>query len=428
MKKIFNKILVLSLFVLFLIPCYNFAETTEPDIYCGAAVVIHPKTDTVLYDKNAHQKMYPASTTKIMTALVALESGHDLSEKVTVTENAISSIIEGYSTAHLKAGEQVTLEQLINVLLIPSANDSANVIAEYIGGSIPEFVAMMNKKAEEIGCNNTHFMSPNGLHNENHYTTPYDLAHIAIRAMKNETFRNVVSKTSYSLPATEQYPYEDRIFTSTNNLLLKYSGYYYEGAIGIKTGFTSQAGSCLVAGCFKDDAEIVSVVMDAEGDGRFSESIKLLDYIYETFGNRKVASSGDIITETTIKNATNDTKELNALLESDIIAFCKKDSNKILPKISLKDDLIAPIKKGDVIGTVKYTVGNYNYESNLIAEKDVEPDLFFVRFMGIVLGILALWLLYIVFGGKKKKKRKKKKKKPYNHNHNHPIKKPVRRY
>ena len=221
MKKIICKILIINLIILFFAPCLVLAETQKPETDAGAAIIIHPETDTIVYEKNSHEKMYPASTTKIMTALVAAESGHDLNEKVTVTEEAISSIIEGYSTAHLKAGEEFTLEQLLNVLLIPSANDAANVIAGYIGGSIPEFVNMMNKKAEEIGCTGTHFTSPNGLHDENHYTTAYDLAHIAIRVMKNTALRNIVCKTTYSLPATSVYPYEDRIFTTTNNLLLE---------------------------------------------------------------------------------------------------------------------------------------------------------------------------------------------------------------
>lgn len=410
MNKLFKRILIISLLTILIFPCIVFAEDSQPDIDAGAAIVIHPETDMILYEKNAYKKMYPASTTKIMTALVALESGHDLSEKVKVTENAISSIIEGYSTAHLQAGEEFTLEQLLNVLLIPSANDSANVIAEFIGGSIPEFVEMMNKKALELGCIGTHFSSPNGLHDEKHYTTPYDLAHIAKRAMENKTFKEIVSKKTYSLQPTEQYPSNDRFFTSTNNLILEDSGYYYPYAVGIKTGFTSQAGSCLVSGCIKDDVQLISVVMDAEGDGRFSESIKVLDYAYETYGFKKLVSEGEAITEVEIKNATKETKDLDILIEKDIIAFCKNNTTNVLPEISLKEDLVAPIKKGEIVGTAKYTIDDDVYEANLIAKNDVEPDLFFVRFIGILLIILIIILGMILISSKNKKKRKKNKK------------------
>ena len=413
MNKLFRKILFISLITILAFPCFSHAETANPEIDAGAAIIIHPETNMIIYEKNAYKKMYPASMTKIMTAVVALDSGHDLSEKVTVTESAISSIVEGYSTAHLKAGEQITLEQLLNILLIPSANDAANVIAEFIGGSISGFAEMMNKKALELGCIGTHFASPNGLHNENHYTTPYDLAQIAKYAMGSKTFREIVSKQTYSLSATSQYPYDDRVFTSTNNLLLSDSDYYYPYAIGIKTGFTSQAGSCLTAGCLKDDIELISVVMDAEGDGRFSESIKILDYAYDNYGYKKLASKDEIITEAEIKNATKETKNLNILLEKDIVAFCKNDTAKVLPEISLKDNLVAPIKKGEIIGTVKYTIDDNVYEANLIAETEVEPDLFLVRFIGIILIILVIVLGYIVVSNNSKKKRKRKKKKKY---------------
>ena len=407
MNKIFKKIAFLTLLIILSIPCFCYAEDSAPETYAGAAIIIHPKTDMVLYEKNAYAKMYPASTTKIMTAILALESGHDLSEKVTITNSAISSIIEGYSTAHLQEGEQITLEQLINVLLIPSANDAANVIAEFLGGSISGFAEIMNKKALELGCTSTHFTSPNGLHDEDHYTTAYDLAHIAAYAMKNETFRKIVAKPTYTLPATDIYPYDDRVFTNTNNLILKGDDYYYSYAIGIKTGFTTPAGSCLVAGCKKDDVELISVVLNTEGDERFSESIKILNYAFENYGYNKIASFGDTVSETVIENATKETKNLNLLLGQDIIAFSKNNMSKVLPEIKVKENLSAPIQKGEVVGSVKYTIDDDVYEAELLAGSNVEPDLFLVKLFGIILAVLIIVLVVILIISKNKKESSK---------------------
>lgn len=161
-------------------------------------------TGKILYEKDAHKKMYPASTTKIMTAILALEN-RSLTDTANVSYNAIFTVPVGYSNANLQLDETLTYEQLLHVLLIPSANDAANVIAEDIAGSVESFSSMMNTKAREIGCENTNFVNANGVHNENHYSTAYDLALIGKYAMENETFRKIVSTVRYTLPVTNKW-------------------------------------------------------------------------------------------------------------------------------------------------------------------------------------------------------------------------------
>ena len=167
----------------------------------------------ILYSKNANTKMYPASTTKIMTAILTLENCN-LDDVATASHNAVYSIPYSYSVATIQEGEELTIEQLLNVLLIPSANDAAIVLAEHISGSVEEFAKLMNKKAEELGCKNTHFVNPNGIHNKNHTSTAYDLALMGQYAMKNETIRKIVSTKQFTLPTTNKYNKTCLLYTS----------------------------------------------------------------------------------------------------------------------------------------------------------------------------------------------------------------------
>ena len=216
-------------------PAVVFAD--EPNIYSQAAILVDSKDGTVIYEKNSNERMYPASTTKILTAIIALESC-SLNDRITASPNAINSIKSGYTNANIQVGEELSMEDLLYALLIKSANEAANVIAEYIAGSTDNFANMMNAKANELGCTNTHFVNANGVHDDNHYTTASDLAIIAEYCMKNETFRKMVSTQYYTLPATPQYPSDDRVLKNSNSLLIPDNTYYYQYAIGMKTGFS----------------------------------------------------------------------------------------------------------------------------------------------------------------------------------------------
>ena len=211
-KKLLYKLCILlfaySIFMFFnnfIFGNYVFADdfTSALDINASSALLVDNKTNKILYSKNENKKMFPASTTKIVTAILVLEN-HSLDEKVTASYDAVMSIPSGYSTADIQIEEELTVEQLLELLLVHSANDAANVLAEYAGGSVSSFVSMMNTKANELGLSNTHFTNPYGLQDDNHYTTAHDLAIIMQYCLKNDAFRKIAGQASCAIPATNK--------------------------------------------------------------------------------------------------------------------------------------------------------------------------------------------------------------------------------
>ena len=224
-------IIVLSL--VFISIC-NFvhAENDEINIYSPSAILIDQDSGRILYEKNIHEKMYPASLTKVLTAIIVLENCN-LEEICTVSYDAVMKVGFGYVTANLQIGEELTVEQLLNLIMVSSSNDASHVLAEHVSGSLEDFAILMNKKAKELGCVDSNFTNPSGAHDENHYSSAYDLSLIGRYAMQNENFRELVRKTFYQLSATNKYPKDDRIFTTTNELLVSNSNnrsdnYYYK--------------------------------------------------------------------------------------------------------------------------------------------------------------------------------------------------------
>ena len=384
-----------------------------PNISSPSAILMDLKSGTILYEKNIDKKMYPASLTKVMTAIIVLENC-DLNEVATVSYDAVMSISYGYVTANLQIGEELTVEQLLYVLMVGSSNDAAIVLAEHVAGSVEEFSKLMNEKAKEIGCTSTNFVNPNGAHDENHYSTSHDLALIAKYAMKNEMFRTLVSTTSYRLPKTNKYNKEDRLFTTTNALLMvnnntNADNYYYKYATGIKTGFTTPAKNCLIASANKENLELLTVVLGAGQNDkglseRYIDTINLFEYGYDNYTLMEVIKAGGIVQTTNIKNATRDTKKLDAVVANDISVLIKisdKD-NALLPEVNLNNNLKAPIKKGDVIGSVKYTVEGIEYTEDLVASNDVKKSNAPIYIIIINIIILLIYL-YIKSNNKKKK-------------------------
>ena len=372
-----------------------------------------------MYEKNAYEVKYPASTTKIMTAILALEKCK-LNEMATVSHNAIFSVPLSYSHASLKENEKLTIEQLLNVLLIPSANDAANVIAEHISGSIEDFAVLMNEKAKEIGCKNTHFVNANGIHNESHTTTAYDLALMGKYAMKNQSFRDIVKKTKYTLPATDIYPNNDRIFKTTNELLRenyssKKDNYYYPNAIGVKTGYTSEAGSCIVAAAKKDNFEVLLVILDDRltEDGlsqRFIDCKTLFDYAFENYKYINLQEKNSIVKTLEVANATKETKDLNLISKNSINALVDSNFNvsNIEPNIEIKN-LKAPIPEGAVVGKISYTIGNDTFSSDLIAQKTVISSGFLSVLLKVCLILIITYILYKLLSHNSNNSRKNKK-------------------
>lgn len=407
-SKFYKKIsfCLVLLFILSLIFLHSsFAEDNVPEMYSPSALLMDYNTGKILYEKNINEKMYPASLTKVLTAIVVLENS-SLDDKATVSYDAVMSIPYGYVTANLQVDEELTVEELLYVLMVGSSNDAAIVLAEHIAGSVESFSEMMNEKAKEIGCTNTHFVNPNGEHDENHYTTAYDLALMAKYAMQNETFRKIVSTTSYKLPATNKYDKDDRLFTTTNSLLMinnndRADNYYYKYAIGIKTGFTTPAGNCLIAAAKKDDLELISVVLGAgqTDDGlsaRYIDTISLFDYGYNTYSLREIAKAGSTIQTANIKGATRNTKKLDVIAKNDIYVLSKNENKNlaILPEVHLSENLKAPINQGDKVGTVKYTSEGIEYTEDLLASSDVKKSHFLIKFLLFVL-LVFICLLYL---------------------------------
>lgn len=339
-----------------------------------------------------------------MTAILAIENCK-LDDKAIAIYEAIMSVPSGYSIGSIQVGEELTIEQLLEVLLVHSANDAANVLGEHVGGSIESFSNIMNTKAIEIGCTNSHFVNPSGKHDDNHYTTARDLALIMEYCMKNETFRRISGMRSCTLPATDKSP--ERSFATTVEILIPDSrnvpyNYYYPYAIAGKTGFTTEAKNCLVSASNKDGFELTSVILGAdktpEGySARFLETKAIYDYGYNNYSIKKIVSKDSSVKQIEVPFATEDTKVLNALVSEDISALIENSDNisDIQPNIDLFENLEAPISENQVIGTVSYTVCGVTYKTNLLASHTVEKSNLFT--ISILIGLLIIVILSLIF-------------------------------
>jgi len=403
MKKLFVFIFILQL-IIFINPSY--AKTTI-DTYSPSVILMDSNTGKILYEKNSKEIRYPASTTKIMTAILTAEKCN-LTDTATVSHNAIFSVPPSYSHASLKEGEVLTIENLLNVLLIPSANDAANVLAEHIGGSIEDFAKLMNEKAKEIGCLNTNFLNPSGIHNEKHKTTAYDLALMGQYAMKNDVIRNIVCKTSYSLPATNKYSKTDRKFNTTNDLIRKNNSnskdnYYYKNAMGVKTGYTTEAGSCIISSAKKGDMEVIAVVLggSSTADGlsqRNLDCINLFDFAFENYSYKTLHEPNGVVTEIKIDGASKETENLKVIAKDKISVLLNNDDSieNLNPEIVINEDLKAPILANSVIGKISYEINDTTYSSELLAQSNVEPSNIGTIIFHFILIIITLYLLYLM--------------------------------
>lgn len=374
-----------------------FAQTNEINLDAKSAILIDNRTNKTLFEKNTHQKMYPASTTKIVTAILVLENS-SLDTSVTASYNAVMSIPEGYSEADIQIGEVLTVEQLLELLLIPSANDAANVLAEHIGGSIESFVSMMNTKIHELGLKNTNFTNTYGLHDENHYTTAYDLAKIMQYCIKNESFRKIAGKASCAIPATNMH--EPRLYQSTNELINPSSQFYYSNLTSGKTGFTTKAGECLVSCSYKDNLELICVVLGCSKDSnnRFIDSKKLYNYGYNNYSIKNIVNENDIGTTIQVENATTETQNLDLLVKETIPALVKNSKEELQPEITLNDVIVAPITEGTVLGKITYTIEGVSYTTDLTASHDVEKSRYleYLFYICATLGIVIIVLIIIL--------------------------------
>lgn len=412
LKKNFKKLILLFLIMIifFNITISYASNSDEIELVSKSAIIMDTNTGKVLYSKDENEKMYPASTTKIVTAILTLEHC-DINDQITVSYDAVMSIPDGYSTAYLQIGENLTVEQLLELLLVHSANDAANVLAEHVGGSIDSFVSMMNTKVNELGLSNTHFTNTYGKHDDNHYTTASDLAKIMIYCIKNENFRKIAGKASCAIPTTNLYG--TRKYNSTNELIVPTNTNYYEYLTCGKTGYTTQAGDCLVSCAYKDGLELVCVILGGKTVGnestRFSETRKLYEYVFSNYQIKTLVNKEDILSSISIENATKKTKDLELLSDKTISALIKNSTTdeELNPTISLNQNIKAPINEGEILGTATYNVNGETYSTYLVASHSVEKSYFLAIIIASSLAILLI--LYVIMKSRNKSKKRRKK-------------------
>lgn len=341
----------------------NFADSL--DIFRTipkSAMLVDLRTETTLYGLDIYEQNYPASLTKIMTCWLALEHGN-LDDILTVSETALQNLHESGSTAGLQVGEQMRLEDMLYCMMLESANESCQVVAEYISGSVDAFVELMNQTATELGCIGTHFANPHGLHDENHYTTAYDLSLITLRALENEKFKEITSAASYEVPATNLS--EARKLTTTNRLLVDSaaSGFYYSKATGIKTGFTTPAQCCLISTADDGNLQLLAIIMGAplqpDENGNwiyrnFPEAINLFEFGFDNYHRSTVLSLLYPVAEMKVNQSAGATtvalapaQEIRSLIDQNY------DPKDVVLEINLPNESVdAPVEAGQVLGTV----------------------------------------------------------------------------
>ncbi len=390
-------------------------EIEQPDLdpqitlNAKASICVNAQTGQIIHSNNAEEKMYPASTTKVMTALLTLEHCKDLQEKVTMEESDFVDVNNGASTAGFVEGERVTIEDLLYGLLLPSGNEAANALARTVGGSIEGFADMMNAKAKELGCVNSHFINPNGLHNDDHYTCAYDLYLIAQAAMQYEEFQTIVNTAQHKIDATNKN--EERIILTTNELIKsRYSPLYYDNCYGIKTGHTTPAGYCLVSYAKNSSGSLsyYSVVLGCDYDDAlytaksFTDTKELFQWAFEKFTMQTATTAGTAVTECKVRLGK-DKDSVTLVTDEDVSVLLPTDADPaqdLKVKIKTKDSYDAPIAKGDKLGTVSYYYhGTKLAKADLVALTDVERSqvLYYLdRIKNFIVSPLVMTILIVL--------------------------------
>lgn len=396
-----------------------------PAIGAEAAILMEANTGTILYEKNINEKLYPASTTKILTCLIAAERTN-LNDVITMSADAVFSVPIDGSKIYLDVGNQITIDQALQAVLIASANDAANGIAEFIGGSLDGFADIMNERAEELGCTNSHFVNSNGLHDEDHYTTAYDLAMIGRAFFNNELLCKYASTRRLHLEPTDTQP-KDIIENSKNKL---YSGmeYEYEYLIGSKTGYTDISRQTLVSCAEKNGMKLICVVLKEESPYQYEDTINLFEYGFGNFQLVNIAESDSeyVIDNANFFNTNNDifgsSKPILSLNEKDYIVLpntaALKDVESSISYDVTNENQIASINytyNGVAIGSVSVdlatdSVFSYQFDSavnEMTAEDDNnrEENIIFINVKTILIwilvisgGLIAIFILRAIIG------------------------------
>ena len=370
-------------------PCASALD--EPPLHSAKAVVLADMdSGRLLYSLNGDEQRSPASLTKIMTVLLAIEAIEQgkvtLEEMVTAQEDCLEGLNSDSSTSDIRPGEIMSYKDLLYCAMVHSANEACNIIAHRVSGSVGAFVELMNTRAAELGCVNTHFADPNGLSNENHYTTAYEMYLITREALRHSLFAEICNTKGYDMSATNFS--RARSFANSNALITPDSdygsGYLYSYAAGVKTGFTQRAGYCLVSTAEKDGVQLLAVVMGCDGwlnagieeYENFSDTIALYNWAFDSFGYRTAVSSTNVVTRVHVDMAAEADANVNLRAQSDVSLLLPRDLDlseiRLEPTI-YEELLVAPINAGTVLGKADILIGGENYgRVNLVNAAEVE--------------------------------------------------------
>ena len=411
MKK--HRLLSLFLSLALLVPLLGVTSARayeDFDLDARAGLLIEAGTGEILYEKNAHQENYPASLTKIMVALLVMEAIDDgrlaLTDEITATETAMTGLSSGGSTANIKAGETLTVEELLYCMLIVSANEACNILGEAVSGTVGSFVARMNERAQELGCEHTHFVNASGLHDPQHYSTAWDLYLITCEAMKHEKFMEICNTKSHTVPATNLTD-KPRELHTTNFLISNWRarGYVYRDAQGIKTGSTPEAGYCLISSALRGSRRMISVVLGAERvtleDGvtiqtrSFSETSRMFDWGFGNFSRQDILSADEPIREVPVALSS----ETNYVVVHGADSLSCLLPDNVTPEmlertVTLTNETVeAPIAAGDVLGTLTLSYDGTVYgETELLALNDVSASWFLTAQRDVIAFLSQTWV------------------------------------
>ena len=425
MKKFLSFILACLISITtFSSPVYSFADSSDVSISSPNSVVLDYETGKVLYEKNGDKKIYPASTTKIWTAYLVIKNVKNLDEPVEINKQLY---VDG-SSMYLEKGEIFTVKELLQGLLIHSSNDAAEVLTEYVSGSTVEFAKLMNKEAKAIGANNTHFNNPHGLPDKEHYTTAYDMALMARESMSNEVIREIVSTKSVTFEKRDTPTgrcFTTRVFYNTNKFLTSTEKIQYKGknidikydiVDGIKTGYTDDAGRCLLSSAVKNGMRVISAVFKDYGTQVYVDSRTLIDYAFDNYYTQTIINKADY----TKSKRVLFTKEKELLYEPAfnykvVLEKGNPVSKDYTTKINLDYDL--PIKQGDKVGTLDvYNGKTLEKTINLVAKNDLNSIFGFltenttVKYsIRLALALITLFILFVISRIIKKRRIRKRK-------------------
>ena len=356
MKKLIAFLLLYSLAFHFSTANTYAAQIPKPEINSEAAVLMDADTGIILYQKNPDEKCYPASITKIMTALLTIEmDGDQLNRRVSFSPEAVDLPYDSSSIA-MNAGDTLTIQEALYGLMISSANEVANALAENIGLSVTRFVDLMNSKAAALGAKNTHFTNPNGLYDVNHYTCAYDMALFMREAVKSPVFIDAASKIKYDIPPTETQP-ETRGLNSTDKLLLPGSQYHREYVKACKTGYTEEAQHTLAAYGEKDGHRLITVVLHADKNKDYEDTIALMDYGFSSYQHSTILDASSVATSVTVVTDPDNSKSNRSIplyakdnVEGDYPS-CVTDRSVDI-ELKVPERINPPVSAGDPVGTL----------------------------------------------------------------------------